>query len=377
MKLEDFRAGVFTGQHGYRTFDATFINDEWTWSDAKVNGLLAEANLRLGELNAFSLHIPDVALFIRMHVVKEATTSSRIEGTRTGMDEAVLKRADVEIERRDDWQEVQNYVRATNNAVKRLNDLPISNRLLRECHKILMVGVRGRTKLPGEYRKSQNWIGGATISDAAFVPPHHSQIPALMSDLERFLHNDQIHVPPLIRIAIAHYQFETIHPFLDGNGRVGRLLIPLYLVSKEILARPTLYLSAFFDRNRSLYYDNLEGVRRADGMQRWVEFFLVGVTQTALKGTRTLKGILRLKEEIEGGRLNNLGKRIPQGHKLLTHLYRSPAVTAADVGRALRVTPATANALLKDFVRLGILREITGGKRNRRFVFQEYLDLFL
>lgn len=377
MKLEDFKAGVTTNKHGYKSFSPTLINNEWTWNDAKINTLLAEANLRLGELNAFSAHVPDVDLFIRMHVVKEATTSSRIEGTQTEMDEAVLKKADVDIERRDDWQEVQNYISAMNSAISSLKKLPISTRLLRNSHKSLMSGVRGRTKLPGEFRKSQNWIGGATINDATFVPPHHSEISQLMGDLEKFLHNDHIHIPALIRIAIAHYQFETIHPFLDGNGRVGRLLITLYLVSERILTRPTLYLSAFFDKHRQLYYDNLEGVRKSNGMLQWIIFFLVGVTETATEGIMTFRRILALQKDIEEHRLISLGKRVPQGRKLLKHIFASPAVTATDVGKALGVTPATANGLIADFVQQGILREVTGGKRNRLFVFREYLDLFM
>ncbi len=377
MKLEEFKAGVITNKYGYKTFSPAPINTEWIWNDAKVNALLAEANLRLGELNAFSSHVPDVDMFIRMHVVKEATTSSRIEGTRTEMDEAVLKRADVDLERRDDWQEVQNYVKSMNSAIGSLKKLPISTRLLRGSHKVLMSGVRGKTKLPGEFRKSQTWIGGATINDATFVPPHHSEIPQLMGDLEKFLHNDRIHIPALVRIAIAHYQFETIHPFLDGNGRVGRLLITLYLVSEGVLTRPTLYLSAFFDKHRQLYYDNLEGVRKSNGMLQWIIFFLVGVTETASEGIKTFERIIALREDIEERRLISLGKRVPQGRKLLKHIFASPAVTARDVGEALGVTPATANTLIRDFVGQDILREVTGGKRNRLFVFREYLDLFM
>lgn len=225
MTLEQFTAGIFTQQYQYKSFTPTKLNTEWTWSDPKVNTILAEANLKLGELNAFSSHIPDIDIFIRMHVVKEATTSSRIEGTRTEMEDVVMKKADVDAEKRDDWQEVQNYIKAMNHAIKRLSDVPVSTRLLKETHKTLMAGVRGKTKLPGEYRKSQNWIGGATLQDAVFIPPHHTEVSALMGDLENFLHNDQIQLPDLMRIAMAHYQFETIHPFLDGNGRLGRLLI--------------------------------------------------------------------------------------------------------------------------------------------------------
>ena len=311
-----------------------------------------------------------------MHIVKEATTSSRIEGTRTEVEEALLKRDEIAPEKRDDWQEVQNYIRAMNHAIKRLKDVPVSTRLLKEAHEILMTGVRGRSKHPGEYRSSQNWIGGTTIDDAVYIPPHHGEVGELMGDLEKFLHNDLIDVPDLIRIAIAHYQFESIHPFLDGNGRVGRLLITLYLVSKGVLARPTLYLSDFFERHRSLYYDNLMRVRTHNDILHWVKFFLVAVLETSKKGITTFQKILKLKEEVERKRIITLGRKVPRGLALLNFLYRNPSISVREVQQALRVTPKTANELVNDFVRLKILREITGGQRNRLFQFSEYLRLF-
>jgi len=377
MTLEGFKAGTYTQQYQYKSFTPSTINNEWTWSDAMVNSLLAEANLKLGELNAFSSHVPDIDIFIRMHVVKEATTSSRIEGTRTEMEEAVMKKTDVGIEKRDDWQEVQNYIKAMNHAIKRLKDVPISTRLLKETHEILMTGVRGKTKMPGEYRKSQNWIGGATIKDAVFIPPQHTEVSGLMSDLENFLHNDKIQLPDLIRIAMAHYQFESIHPFLDGNGRVGRLLIALYLVSNNILSKPTLYLSAYFEKHKSVYYDNLSRARTANDLLQWIRFFLVAVTETSKQGIATFKSILALREDIESVRLITLGSKFPRAQQLITHLYKSPRVTAAEVGVLLKVTPATANVFIRDFVKLGILKETTGGKRNRMFTFQEYMNLFV
>lgn len=376
MTLEQFSAGAYTQQSQYKSFTPTKLNTEWTWSDAKLNTLLAEANLKLGELNAFSSHIPDIDIFIRMHVVKEATTSSRIEGTRTKMEDAVMKKVDIDAEKRDDWQEVQNYIKAMNHAIKRLNDVPISTRLLKETHKTLMSGVRGKTKLPGEYRRSQNWIGGVTLQDAVYVPPLHTEVPALMGDLENFLHNDRIQLPHLIRIAMAHYQFETIHPFLDGNGRLGRLLITLYLVSKNILSKPTLYLSAFFEKHKAMYYDNLTRARTANDLLQWIRFFLVAVTDTSKQGISTFKSILALREDIESKRLITLGKKFPRAQQLSQHLYKTPKLTAADVGTMLDVTPATANAFIHDFVKLGILRETTGGKRNRIFTFHEYLSMF-
>lgn len=375
MELHQFKAGTFRREYQYRSFLPEQVHHEWVLTSPKVVSLLSEANRLIGELNAFSQYIPDVDFFIMMHVVKEATTSSRIEGTQTSIEEALLSAEDLSPERRDDWQEVHNYIDAMNVALAELDRLPLSSRLLRQTHATLMQGVRGQHKQPGEFRTSQNWIGGATLNDATFVPPHHTAVGELMSDLEKFINDEDLDVPALIVIAIAHYQFETIHPFLDGNGRLGRLLITLYLVSKGLLTRPTLYLSDFLERNRTHYYTNLMLVRQNNDMEQWLRFFLVGVIETARKSIDTLKAILKLKEESEG-QILNLHKRAPKGRQLLLELYKSPIITAGQVSARLAITPTTANTLIRDLMGLGILREMTGYRRNRLFVFQQYLDLF-
>jgi Fic family protein len=376
MDLLDFKAGQYIQQYQYKSFSPSRINLEWTWKDPKINTLLAEARKKLGELNAFSLYVPDIDFFIAMHVIKEATTSSKIEGTRTGVDEALLSVDEIAPEKRDDWQEVQNYIKALNYSIEKLKDLPLSTRLLKDAHKILLEGVRGKSKMPGEYRTSQNWIGGASLKDAVFIPPQHSEVSDLMGDLENFIHNDKIDVPHLIRIAVAHYQFETIHPFLDGNGRLGRLMITLYLVSTGLLDKPTLYLSDFFERRKSLYYDNLTFVRTSNNLIQWIKFFLVAVIETSDKGIYTFREILRMKENIEGVKLLSLGKRINNAKKLITFLYRKPLINVKDVENLLKVTTKPANAIIQQFEKLGILIEVTGYKRNRLFLFKEYYKLF-
>jgi Fic family protein len=376
MDIKDFKAGDYIPQYQYKSFLPEKINKEWIVSDPLVNKLLEESNLKLGELNAFSLIVPEVDLFIRMHVVKEATTSSRIEGTQTYIEDAVLKEKDVAPEKKDDWHEVQNYIQAINQAIDNLSSLPVSSRLIMKAHKILLESVRGKDKLPGEYRTSQNWIGGATLNDAVFIPPHHTDMPDLLNDLENFLNNDSIKVPHLIKIAIAHYQFETIHPFLDGNGRVGRLLITLYLVANKLLAKPTLYLSDFFEKHRQLYYDNLTTVRTKNDLTQWIKFFLSAVIETSGKGIDTFQKILKLRTEIEEIKIITLGKKLPLAKKVIKYLYKNPIITVNYLVEEFGISKQTANTIIKDFVILGILTELTGQKRNRMYLFEDYVKLF-
>ncbi len=271
--MKNFRAGRYVNQGFYKSFQPEFINKQLHLENMEVMQLLSQADRELGRLDMFSKYIPNIDLFISMHVLKEATQSSKIEGTQTKIDEALLDKEDIPLDKRDDWEEVQNYIKAMEWATNELHKLPFSSRLIRETHKVLLQGVRGEKKHPGEFRTSQNWIGGATIKDAIFIPPTPNSVSELMSDMEKFLHNDAIFLPELLKIGLVHYQFETIHPFLDGNGRVGRLLIPLYLVSREILQNPILYLSDFFEKHRKLYYENLMLVREKNDLNQWFKFF--------------------------------------------------------------------------------------------------------
>lgn len=376
MKLEEFKAGSYQQEFKYKSYLPNKINYEWVWSEPKINSLLSDANLNISKLNTFSLSIPNIDIFIRMHFIKEATKSSRIEGTRTEIEDALLKSDEIKSEKADDWKEVQNYIEAMNYSISKLNSLPLSTRLLKEAHKILMHGVRGENKSPGEFRKTQNWIGGSTINDAIFIPPSHIHINELLSDLENFIHNENIHVPPLIKVAICHYQFETIHPFLDGNGRIGRLLITLQLVDSGILSKPIFYLSDYFEKYRTIYYDNLNSIRIKNNLNQWIKFFLVAVIETSKHGIDTFQDIMKLTDEIENKRIVKLGKKIPNAKHFMNLLYTNPIISSSDVVKFLKITPATANSLIQDFITLGILKEITGGRRYRLFSFTEYIKLF-
>jgi len=375
MKIEDFQSGTFIQQYQYKSFMPTMVNVEWVWQDPMINTLLERATRALGELNAFSFIVPDIDLFIHLHVLKEANQSSRIEGTQTHMDEAVMDLSQIDPEKRDDWQEVQNYVQSMNAALIELKTLPLSVRLLKNTHAILMQGVRGEHKSPGDFRTSQNWIGGSSLNNAVFIPPHHHDVPDLMSDLEKFWHNESIQVPDLIKIAISHYQFETIHPFLDGNGRIGRLLITLYLISRGLLNKPSLYLSDFLEQHRGSYYDALTRVRASNDLGHWLKFFLTAVIETAEKGKQTFQSILALRNELES-KMVTLGRRAENARALLLELYKKPVVSVNEVAGLLGLTHRAANGLVAQFVELGILEEITGYQRNRMFVFRKYLALF-
>lgn len=376
MNIADFVSGSYQKGYQYQYFLPNHINHAFYWTDETINELLERASLKLGELNSFSRFVPNIDMFIMMHIVKEAVDSSRIEGTQTNIDEALIAEKDIAPEKRDDQQEVKNYIAAMNNAIEELKTLPLSNRLIKNTHKILLSSVRGEHKSPGEFRQSQNWIGGASLADAIFIPPAHHELPELLSDLELFLHNDDIKIPHLIRIAIAHYQFETIHPFLDGNGRVGRLLITLYFVSSGILAKPLLYLSDFFEKNKSLYYDNLTLIRSQNDLGQWLRFFLTGVIQTAENSVLTLEKIVDLKASIEKDKLLGLGKRTKTGLDFFDRLFTKPIVTIKDVQDMTGLSAKAANDLVQAFVDQGILVETTGYQRNRVFNFAEYLKLF-
>ncbi|MAO49284.1 MAG: cell filamentation protein Fic [Pusillimonas sp.] len=373
--MKNFKAGTYINQGYYKSFQPELINKQWLMDDMELMQLLSKADRQLGRLDMYSEHIPDIDLFISMHVLKEATQSSKIEGTQTNMEEALLDKEDVSHEKRDDWEEVQNYIAAMQQAIAMLGKLPFSSRLIKETHKTLLQGVRGEHKLPGVFRSSQNWIGGASISDAVFIPPVHTSINDLMSDLENFAHNNETYFPDLLKIAIIHYQFETIHPFLDGNGRVGRLLITLYLVDKDILKKPILYLSDFFERNKELYYDNLMKVRTKDDIVQWLKFFLVGVVETAKKGVETFDAILKLKTTTELD-IQTLKTRANNAQKIIQHLFKRPMIEVNKVMEITGVSKRTAYHLIDDLERLQILKEITGGKRDKLYVFDSYIKLF-
>ncbi len=373
--MKNFKSGIFIQQGTFKSFQPEKLVRNWSVDDIDIINLLSKADRQLGRLDMYSEYVPNIDLFISMHVLKEATQSSKIEGTKTNMEEALSEKLDIAEEKRDDWEEVQNYIEALNSAIKKLDELPFSSRLIRQTHAILLQGVRGKHKIPGDFRTSQNWIGGASIADAIFIPPTHHEVPDLMADLEKFAHNEEIKLPELLKTALIHYQFETIHPFLDGNGRVGRLMITLYLVEKGILKKPILYLSDFFERNRELYYSNLMKVRLNNDINQWIKFFLVGVIETAKNSIETFDKILKLQKELDN-KLQKLGSRTNNARNVISYLYQKPLIDANKVKEIVDISLPSAYTLIAEMEKLKILEETTGGQRRKQYRFTDYINIF-
>ena len=373
MKAEgsSARAGKYiTQQAGYKAFIPTPLPPEPSiaW-DEELQNLLSKADMALGRLDGIATILPNPDLFVAMYVRKEAVLSSQIEGTRA----TLLDIFDYETtgEMAKDVDEVVNYVRAMNRGLERLRTLPLSLRLIREIHEELLKGVRGEHRTPGEFRTSQNWIGppGSTINNALFIPPPPHEMSAAMGDLEKFIHKGD-NLPALVKNALIHAQFETIHPFLDGNGRVGRLLIAFILTHDDILKRPLLYLSYYFRRNRQEYYDRLNNIRNKGDWEGWLKFFLTGVYEVSKQAAETAQKIIALQERDRARVFHS-----PNGLKLVDHLFLNPLVTIHEIRRLTGISHATASRLTKQLIELGILDEITGYARNQKFLYKEYFNI--
>lgn len=377
MKLEEYKSGKYVKMNDYKAFIPSKINYNWGWDDTKLDKLLAEANRQIGELNAYSLLIPNVDLYIKMHVKIEANKSSRIEGTRTTVEEDLLDVSDINPEKRDDWEEVQNYVKATNYGVARIKEgFPVCTRLIREIHEILMQGVRGEHKTPGEFRISQNWIGGSMPSTAVYVPPPHTEIAECLSDFEKCINNEEIDTPDLVKIAILHYQFESIHPFLDGNGRIGRLLIPLYIQSKGMLEKSCLYISDYIERNKDTYYDMLTRVRTHNDMIGWIKFFLEAVIETSKTAKEKFRKVVELTVEMDKI-IVNLPVKSDNAKKVINVLYNEPIINRKKLCNITKIKEGTIKNIINCLLENDIIVETTGYSRNQIFTFQKYTDLFL
>jgi Fic family protein len=346
--------------------------------EGTLQRLLSQADLALGRLDGSIQTLPNPDLFVLMYVRKEAVLSSQIEGTQSSLQDLLAAEAQILApEQPRDVAEVINYVAAMNRGISRLADLPVSVRLIREIHARLLQKVRGAHLTPGELRRSQNWIGPSdcTLNEAIFVPPPPEVVPEALAALERFLHAEDS-MPLLVKIGLAHAQFETIHPFLDGNGRVGRLLVTFLLCEKGVLRKPVLYLSHYFKQHRQRYYDLLQATRDSGDWETWLAFFLQGVAEVSAQATETARCILALRENHRTAIAGGLGRAAGNGHRVLEHLYKRPIVSVNDVRALIATTYPAANELVSRMVKLGILEEMTGQTRNRRFRYGPYISLF-
>ena len=377
---QQFRAGRYIRQPtGYRAFIPEPLPPRPPLQlDTSLTALLSSADRALGRLDGSVLTLPNPDLFVLMYVRKEAVLSSQIEGTQSSLQDLLSAEAQVFDEHMPkDVDEVVNYVRAMKHGLHRLQDLPVSVRLVREIHAELMRGARGHRLEPGELRTSQNWIGpgGSSLATASFVPPPHDVVPEALGQLEKFLHEDD-GLPPLLKIALAHVQFETIHPFLDGNGRVGRLLITFLLTECGVLHKPVLYLSHYFRRHRQAYYEHLQAVRDSGDWESWLRFFLQGVIEIAGEATETARRIQLLRESHRAQITESLGRSAGNGHRVLERLYDRPIVSVGEIREMTGTTYTAANALVTRLVEVGVLAEMTGFARNRRFRYDAYIRLF-
>lgn len=380
MALSSFRSGRYVRQlEGYRAFlpqglppDPPIIYDD------EMLALLSAADRALGRLDGSTDALPNPDLFVFMYVRREAALSSQIEGTQASLIDLLEFEAQAaEPDRPVDVEEIVSYVAAMNYGLERLADLPVSLRLIREIHERLLAGVRGSERTPGEFRRSQNWIGppGCTLTDATYVPPPVAEMKDALGQWESFIH-DERPIPVLVKVGLAHAQFETIHPFLDGNGRVGRLLITFLLVENDVLGRPLLYLSHFFKQHRQSYYDHLQGIRDDGAWEAWLRFFLRGVAEVAKEATDTARRIVAMREEHRSLITSNLGRGAGRGLTLLETLYFRPIVSVNTVMTITDLSFARANGLVQQMVGLGLLRETTGRRRNRVFAYEPYMALF-
>ena len=375
MKLENNRAGQLKKmQSDYQCFVPHNLKDIKLNIDSEINALVNKAYLLLGRLDGMAITLPDIDLFVSMYVQKEAVISSQIEGTRASLVDVLQK--DKGKEKIKDTEEIVNYIKATHYAFKRLNKMPLCMRMIRETHAVLLSNVRGEEKMPGEFRRSQNWIGhaGSTLKDASFIPPAPDEMDVCLGDLERYIHEDST-ISNLIKIALIHYQFETIYPFLDGNGRMGRLLIILYLREQGLIEYPVLYLSYFFKKNRNRYYELLNNIRIRGEFEEWIKFFIGGICEISEDAITSIQKIVELKNtdmkkirELSGGNISNL-------LLIYDYLLQHPFLEAEDIKNLVGVSKPTANKLLENLMTIEIVELVEDKKRYRQYVYKKYVDI--
>lgn len=374
-RIGQYLKGAFSGEESYRTYVPSKLPPNPPLDMADLYPLLDKANIALGRLDGLSLVLPDASLFLYMYVRKEAVLSSQIEGTQSSLSDLLLFESDEAVGvPLNDVEEVSHYVSAMNFGLKRLAEVPLSLRLLREIHSILISNSRGGHKMPGEFRTSQNWIGGTRPGNALFVPCPPEKLMDVLGEFEKFLHDKNVKLPALIKAGLAHVQFETIHPFLDGNGRLGRLLITFILCVEGILKEPLLYLSLYFKTNRKAYYDHLQLVRETGDWESWLKFFLKGIIKTANQATETAQAMIALFNK-DKAIISNSKKATPAVMAIHSYMQQRPAVNTTQLKKVCGISLPTVLRSLATLEQLGLVKEITGKGRHKIFVYHEYLEI--
>lgn len=377
MDMQKFVSGEVLQGDNYNFFLPSKINHSWRWDSYHLNKLLERANLSLGGLASYSELIPNIEIYIQLHIKTEAHNSNKIEGTKTTIEEDLMKVEDVSPEKRDDRIEVQNYIQAMNLGIYKITveEFPFSTRLIRDLHFELLQGVRGQNKTPGEFRKSQNWIGGSSPSNAMYVPPSKEYLDELLTDFEFFINNDELEIPILVKIALLHYQFETIHPFLDGNGRIGRLIIPLLLLENKVLSKPCFYISNYLEKNRTRYYDALNRVRTENNLIGWITFFLEAVIETSEDAKNKFNKVVKLVDEYREYQFKLKGK--PENiAKVFDAFYNDPVLSIADIIGITNLSRSTVSSIIREMEKNGILHELTNYSRNKLYLLKDYFVIF-
>lgn len=375
--LEEYKSGHYDDCGDFKAFNPSFINHTWLWENAELNSLLAKANKELGALNTYSELVDNIDVYILMHIRVDANKSSKLEGTHTNLEDDMMNLEDVLPEKRNDVQEIQNYVNAMRYGIKRISDddFPFTSRLIRELHKILMDGVRGQHKTPGEFRYTQNFIGGTMPSNAIYVPPAVHRLPNLISDLDRFL-NNMDNLPILIKLAFLHYQFETIHPFLDGNGITGRLIIPLFLLSSKEISKPCFYISNYFEEHKDEYYSKLQRVRTHSEIIPWIKFFLTASIETAVDAKQKFQNALNTQKRYQTYLME---KRYSTKtlRDIISYMYTDPVTNSFTISESISTSVTTVNKHLKTLLDDGIIDELTGNRRNKVYALRDYINAFI
>lgn len=375
INIKRFESGTWVEQIKTTSFSPNSINHDWIIDDGNIQTLLEVASLQLGKLNGIALQVKHFKCVEHLFKLREAFFSCSIDGLKIDFETVLMNPEELGINKQKNQKKVLNYVQAYDYAKKELGIMPFTNQLVKDTHREMMLGINKKNKIIGEFRMVQNWVG-QSLQNAAYVPPYHLEVQGLMRDLELFVHNKKIAIPALIKSSLMHYQFEMIHPFIEGNGRMGRLMIPLQLSQRNYLEHGAFIYSEYLNTHKTDYFKKLRRVRRNHELTQWMEFYLEGMVEASKKAINILQDVIQLQQKVNDQLVDKLGIKSKKAKKLFKELYKNPIVDSRSVPEIVDASTATANRLLDELVEMGLLKEMTGFRRNRKFIFKDYLELF-